>query len=487
MNDRVGFARWQMRGLLLFVLAFANLNDIWSPDVLPNALFAWTVVREGDVDYDEFVFRPGEPPKVSAPTPRESSLPERIDSEAYFFRACGESTATEPPQATRSPGGPPAPGPNDRVCSIFPPGMAFLAFPFFAPFVLAGADPLNLGLLVRVGHVAAATIEVIATLLLWSVMRRFASARWSLALVLLYFLGTSVRTIASQALWQHAGVHLAIAFALWLVLVARPVSWWRELAGGFALGLGAVVRQTTALLVPFLPAGRIRATLYALIGAAIGMTPLLVYNILAFGNPLEQGYGTKPFDTSPLIGLYGLLLSPSRGLFVYEPYMLFAIVAVVMLKPERDLLEQRLLSLSYAWAATAILYATYAEWWGGRVFGPRFLDDLAPVLFALLAWGIGHGLLARVAVRTLFWICAAWSLLIFQAAAFVYDQNTWDLHPTNINVDPSRLLDWSSDPQWLFVLRSVPEGGVRVIVAAGLSALALLFLLRVESVLPSRR
>ena len=55
---------------------------------------------------------------------------------------------------------------------------------------------------------------------------------------------------------------------------------------------------------------------------------------------------------------------------------------------------------------------------------------------------------------------------VFQAAAFVYDQNTWDLHPTNINVDPSRLLDWS-DPQWLFVLRSVPEGGVRVIVAAG--------------------
>jgi hypothetical protein len=484
-NERVGFARWQMRGLLLFVLAFANLNDIWSPDVLPNALFAWTVAGEGDLDYDEFVFRRADP---QDPIQHGNlARPERLDSEAYFFRACGESTATEPPLATRSPGGPPAPGPNDRVCSIFPPGVAFLAFPFFAPFVFAGAEPLNLGLLVRVGHVAAAAIEVIATLFLWALMRRFVSARWALALVLLYFFGTSVRTVASQALWQHAGVHLAIAVALWLVLVARPVSWWRELAGGVALGLGAVVRQTTALLVPFLPAGRVRATAYAVIGAAIGLIPLLVYNALAFGNPFEQGYGTKPFDTSPLVGLYGLLLSPSRGLFVYEPYMLFAIVAAVMLKPERDLLEQRLLSLAYAWAATAILYSTYAEWWGGRVFGPRFLDDLAPVLFALLAWGIGHGLLARTIARVAFWICAAWSLLIFQAAAFVYDQNTWDMNPTNINVDPARLLDWSSDPQWLFVLRSVPEGGVRVIVAVGLSALALLFLLRVESVLPSRR
>jgi hypothetical protein len=487
MNGSVGVARWQMRALLLFVLAFANLNDIWSPDVLPNALFAWTVVREGNVDYDEFVFRPAERQLLEGSiTPVASPATNKLDSEAYFFRACGESTATEAPQATRSPGGPPAPGPNDHVCSIFPPGIAFLAFPFFLPFVAAGADPLNLALLVRVGHVAAATIEVVAVLLLWSVLRRFASERWSLLLVLLYFFGTSVRTIASQALWQHAGVHLAIALALWLVLVARPVSWWREAAAGVALGFGTVVRQTTAVLVPFLPAAYVRATIYALIGAAIGVVPLLVYNAVAFGNPLEQGYGTKPFDTSPLVGLYGLLLSPSRGLLVYEPYVVFAFATIVLLKPDRDFLEQRLLSLVYAWAATAILYATYAEWWGGRVFGPRFLDDLAPVLFVLLAWGIGHGLLARVPVRALFFVCAAWSLVIFQAAAFVYDQNTWDLHPTNINVDPSRLLDWS-DPQWLFVLRSVPEGGVRLIVAAGLSALALLFLLRVESVLPSRR
>lgn len=484
MNERVGVARWQMRGLLLFVLAFANLSDIWSPDVLPNALFAWTVVREGNVDYDEFVFRPAE--RDAQTTTRANGATNKLDSEAYFFRACGESTATEAPQATRSPGGPPAPGPNDHVCSIFPPGIALLAFPFFLPFVLAGADPLNLGLLLRVGHVAAATIEVFAALLLWSVMRRFASERWSLLLVLLYFLATSVRTVASQALWQHAGVHLGVAFALWLVFVARPASWWRELAAGFALGLGTVMRQTTAMLVPFLPAGRVRATLYALAGAAIGVIPLLVYNWVAFGNPLEQGYGTKPFDASPLVGLYGLLLSPSRGLFVYEPYILFAFVTIVLLKPDRDFLEQRLLSLPYAWAATAILYGTYAEWWGGRVFGPRFLDDLAPALFVLLAWGIGHGLLRRLPVRVVFFVCAAWSLVIFQAAAFVYDQNTWDLHPTNINVDPSRLLDWS-DPQWLFVLRSVPDGGARVIVAAGLSALALLFLLRVESVLPSRR
>jgi len=64
-----------------------------------------------------------------------------------------------------------------------------------------------------------------------------------------------------------------------------------------------------------------------------------------------------------------------------------------------------------------MLYATYTEWWGGRVFGARFLDDLAPILFAALAWGIGRGLLDRALWRRLFWVGAGWSLLLFNTAA----------------------------------------------------------------------
>src|SRR5207249_990640 len=215
----VSASRWVMRGLLLFALAFANLHDIWSPDVLPNALLPFTLLREGNVDYDEFVFRPGDR-ETELQTSR-NALDMRLDSEAYFFRACGKSTATAPPRVPRSKGGPPAPGPKDHVCSVFPPGMGLLALPFFLPFVLSGFDALDLGLLIRVGHVAAAFYETIAALLLWAVLRRIASERQALALVLLYFLGTSVRTVSSQALWHHAGVHLAIAIALWLVIVDR--------------------------------------------------------------------------------------------------------------------------------------------------------------------------------------------------------------------------------------------------------------------------
>ena len=42
-------ARWIVRGALLVLLSFANLNLIWSPDVLPNTLFAWTLVQSGKI------------------------------------------------------------------------------------------------------------------------------------------------------------------------------------------------------------------------------------------------------------------------------------------------------------------------------------------------------------------------------------------------------------------------------------------------------
>lgn len=477
-------ARWAMRGVLLVVLAFANLNAIWSPDVVPNALLVWTLVHERDVDLDEFVTE-GVPSGLLG---GDLFQPQRLDREAYFFRACGVSTATEPPKAPRSLGGPPAPGPSDRVCSIFPPGVGLLALPVMLPFVLLGpADP---AVFIPAGHLAAAIIEALATLLLWSVFTRFVSARWALALILLYTLGTSVRTVASQALWQHPGVHLAVSGALWLVLRDGPVARSRDLYAGVLLGLGTVVRQTTALVafgigglerrrLGFGMTFDLRRTALVIAGSLVGALPLLAWNAIAFGDPFEQGYGPKPFDTDLTLGLYGLLLSPSRGLLVYTPYLAFALAALVLAWRRAGPVASRLRGLSLVWLATLGLYATYAEWWGGRVFGARFLDDLAPVLFAALAWGIGQGLLASRAVRILFWMGAGWSLLLFNAAALVYSNERWDMRPENVNFAPARLFDWS-DPQWLAVLRDLPAGGATAAAGAVLSVAAVAVLLRLE-------
>lgn len=471
--------RWIIRGALLFTLTFANLNDIWSPDVVPNTLLVWSLAGEGDIDLDEFTIPEGE-----AVGPGYTKIPRQT----YYFRACGVSTFTGTSTAPRSLGGPAPPGPNDHVCSIFPPGISLLALPILLPFAIADPTAADGTLLVRSGHLAAALIETLAALLLWAVIRRFTTARWALALITLYWLGTSVRTVATQALWQHPAVHLAIALALWLVLRERPMSTRRELLAGIVLGVGVVVRQTTALVAPaFTRAPRFGAgwpTVALLAGVGIGALPLLVYQQLAFGSAFESGYGPKPFDAEVLSGLYAVLLSPSRGLLIYEPWALAGLAALVLAWRRTGHVAGRLRTLSVSWLGLLLLYASYAEWWGGRVFGPRFLDDLAPVLVVALAWGIGQGLLARTWARILFWAGAAWSLLIFNAAALVYDPTGWDTVPLNVNFDPDRLLDWS-DPQWLSVLGSLASPTAPVFVGALLSALILAVLLRLELSRPS--
>jgi len=120
----------------------------------------------------------------------------------------------------------------------------------------------------------------------------------------------------------------------------------------------------------------------------------------------------------------------------------------------------------------------YSEWWGGRVFGSRFLDDFAPVLFAALAWGTSVGMLGSRFARVVFALMATWSLVLFQAAAFLFDK-AWDTFPVNVNDDPARLFNWS-DPQWLAVLRLVPTADERAIAGAALSALVLVLLVRLE-------
>jgi hypothetical protein len=113
------------------------------------------------------------------------------------------------------------------------------------------------------------------------------------------------------------------------------------------------------------------------------------------------------------------------------------------------------------------------------VFGPRFLDDLAPALVAALAWGISQGVLSRAWARFAFRAAAAWSLLLFNAAALVYDPNGWDTVPVNVNFDPSKLFSWS-DPQWLSVLASFAAADPRALAGAALSAVLVALLLRIE-------
>jgi hypothetical protein len=158
-----------------------------------------------------------------------------------------------------------------------------------------------------------------------------------------------------------------------------------------------------------------------------------------WGSPfsLAQPVGVGNFTGDPVQGLAGLLVSPSRGLFVFSPVFLFAIPAAVnCFRRGGDERAPLLRALTLGTVLTIAAYSFWHSWWGGHSFGYRLLTELALPLTILVAcdWRrIG----SSRAARWLLGAAIAASVLVHALGAFQY--------PTAFNADVDRepLMLWN--------------------------------------------
>ena len=120
---------------------------------------------------------------------------------------------------------------------------------------------------------------------------------------------------------------------------------------------------------------------------ALAVVCLLVgfYNYARFGDPLDSGRRFakgEAFSTPLWLGLYGLLFSPYKSIFLYSPILLASLVSFPLFF-RRHRWEGWLIGLIVI--AHLLLFATWYMWWGGFAWGPRFLVPLTPFLAVTLA------------------------------------------------------------------------------------------------------
>jgi hypothetical protein len=109
---------------------------------------------------------------------------------------------------------------------------------------------------------------------------------------------------------------------------------------------------------------------------------LAAYNQIRFGSPFDFGYGEETFSTPFFTGLYGILLSPGRSLFLYSPVLVLAIPGAVMLRRiDRSLLYACLSTIPIYMVSVALWHA----WDGGWSWGSRLLTPIVPLLGVLIA------------------------------------------------------------------------------------------------------
>ncbi|HXH38061.1 MAG TPA: hypothetical protein VNN08_05510 [Thermoanaerobaculia bacterium] len=317
-------------------------------------------------------------------------------------------------------------GLNGHIISVYPVVMPLLIAPLYVPAVgylhFRGWTDARLDYVARVMEkLTASLLAALSASLLYLLLRRRAKAQTALLLTLAYAFGTTTWVISSQALWQQGMAELLVIGAL--LLLTAPCTAPRALAAGLLLGLIAGNRPPDVILgaalgiYGLLWAGRRRAALLSA-AAALPMVVVLLYNLHVAGR-VEGGYGVighaSFFRHDLLTGVGGLLISPTKGLLVFSPFLLFLVLAWRHLPRGGD--ERRLtLAMSIAVVIQIVLYAK-ADWRGGLSWGPRYMTDLLPFLMWMLVPVVAA---LRGIGRVCFLIAVGVSVVIEAIGAFSY-------------------------------------------------------------------
>lgn len=208
---------------------------------------------------------------------------------------------------------------------------------------------------------------------------------------------TTVLVVAASPLLAYAvtdfsepGLALMVALiVLGLDGVARQTR-YASLGVGAAVG-GAILFRTDSVVLIALPTAvallmlsrrKPRDALLFGLGAAPFVVVWIWYNLARFGSAFSGGYRYQGFTHSFLKGMYGLTLSPGRGVFIYAPVLIVAFIVVPRLQGTDRILGLLAVSLLIL---RVLFYASWWSWYAGSVWGPRFFIPVLPAFAPAIA------------------------------------------------------------------------------------------------------
>lgn len=183
----------------------------------------------------------------------------------------------------------------------------------------------------------------------------------------------------------------------------------RHALSGFAAGLATVTNYlcAPAVILFALIRGK-RGALFFLAGSAVPLAALAAYQRICFGafstvsiakeDPrfLSEGAVMGVFGLPSIEALYGITVSPYRGLFYFAPVLVMAIAGMVYWR-ERGL-------LAVVVAVSVVFFGfnvCFNGWEGGFGIGARYLVPLIPLWGLALLHARPRGLVAALGVVSL--------------------------------------------------------------------------------------
>jgi hypothetical protein len=235
-------------------------------------------------------------------------------------------------------------------------------------------------------HIAASIIAALSVVVVWGFIRAVSPPSlqsMSLWIAAAYGFGTPILSTASRALWMHGPSCLFLASAALALFVKTAARNLMLFIAGCCLGWAYANRPSNAVIVlcmlPWVFLAHGRKAFYFAVG--LGSTLAIVFWVNAsIYDSILGGYGmfTSDFHSFSPAVFATILFSPSRGLFLFSPYLLFPLVLITASLTSRGPWFPKVLFI--ATLASAVTVACYGSWSGGYSFGPRILCEVALLL-----------------------------------------------------------------------------------------------------------
>lgn len=243
-------------------------------------------------------------------------------------------------------------------------------------------------------HLLAALSLALAALISFDLARRYLGLWLGLLFAILFSLGSSAASTLGSALWSINATVVAMLATLWFLVRAdlRGGAFQRgdSVLMGLLLLIAFACRPTAAVFIAavlvYLLVRRPRVGLVTAGVAMVGLLLFIAFCYSQYGTWLPYYYLSTHRSAAPDLGQIaaGLLISPARGLLIYNPFLWIALVATLLagVRIFRSPLATCCLAVAVL-LFVAIGNTNSSSWWGGWSFGSRLLVDALPALFVL--------------------------------------------------------------------------------------------------------
>ena len=328
---------------------------------------------------------------------------------------------------------------NGAYYSIFSPGTSLLALPIYLPALFFRPSNLVLGLLAKT---SASAISALAIVFIYLTSKKLSNRRIALITAIVFGVGTNVFAMSSQILMSFTGAILALSVGLYFL--ASGGGRKNLILAGLAFSYAGLCQPSLFLVLLlfgiFVLRRKWKDLPYYALGAAPPAILFAVYNWISYGSPFKIGeflssvylisgkWDAKlPFsrlwNTPILKGLAGNLFSPSKGLFVFSPILIFAAIGLVITIKRRG---EALYYYSGVASLIIILVASkWFDWSGSNGYGYRTTLAALPFLIIMSVPAFDRLKASKVLV-VVFAFLLACSVFIQVVGYLAYDGGSWE-------------------------------------------------------------